>query len=241
LASWEARFNQAAIVHDGAIWIFGGKDSSGMVYKDLWKSPNGHTWELVTDELNNIGSREFSTLASFDNFLWLAGGFHEELGRYYSDLWKSSDGKEWTRILPGSATLSTVLSYSGGILWVQTYFSCPITLEALTSTNGINWTATSVASLAGNSVPLNATIHNNKFWALGVFDPNSGSSQPTTETYSSSDFKSWTCVTPEAPWLPRDNAYCVSFKNKIWLIGGSIQIDHDVFLPLSDVWVSPAE
>ena len=60
-AAWSNRYDHAAVVFKGKMWIFGGYDSSRMkgdtYLEDIWNSTNGKDWTLVTDSAPWKGRR----------------------------------------------------------------------------------------------------------------------------------------------------------------------------------------
>lgn len=110
-AAWSNRYDHAAVAFNGKLWIFGGYDTGqlrGDSYKeDVWNSPDGIEWTLVTDSAPWQGRRGH-TVTVFDDgtgeALYLLGGFevNEQTGyrQYTNDCWKSTDGITWTLIKP---------------------------------------------------------------------------------------------------------------------------------------------
>jgi hypothetical protein len=108
-AAWSNRYDHAAVVFKGKMWIFGGYDSGRMkgdtYLEDIWNSTNGKDWTLVTDSAPWKGRRGH-TVTVFDDgtgeALYLVGGFEvdEATGyrQYTNDCWKSADGITWTQI-----------------------------------------------------------------------------------------------------------------------------------------------
>ncbi len=108
-ADWSNRYDHAAVVFEGKMWIFGGYDPgrlSGDSYlEDVWNSSDGKDWSLVTGDAPWKGRRGH-TVTVFDDgtgeALYLVGGFEvdEKTGyrQYTNDVWRSSNGQEWERM-----------------------------------------------------------------------------------------------------------------------------------------------
>ena len=108
-AEWENRYDHAATVFNGQIWLFGGYNPgrfSGDTYlEDVWKSGDGESWDLVLEKAPWNGRRGHQVVSFNDGTgeaLYLIGGFEvdESSGyrQYTNDVWKSSDGADWEQI-----------------------------------------------------------------------------------------------------------------------------------------------
>lgn len=80
-------------------------------------------------------------------------------------------------------------------------------------------------------------VFDDKMWIVGG-DANQGHYQ--SDIWNSADGKRWNAVQHKAPWGPRVLHYTVSFKNRIWVIGGQtlpqFAKTEDAFY--NDVWCS---
>ena len=81
-AAWSNRYDHAAVVFKGKMWIFGGYDSGRMkgdtYLEDIWNSANGKDWTLVTDSAPWKGRRGHTVTVFNDgtgDALYLIGGF----------------------------------------------------------------------------------------------------------------------------------------------------------------------
>jgi len=91
-------------------------------YCDVWRSPDGITWELVC--VSSVPPRRYQCLAVFDDELWILGGYANGLNR--NDVWHTSDGVIWERLYDSpfaESHASTAWSTSNGL-----YFACGINL-----------------------------------------------------------------------------------------------------------------
>lgn len=102
--AFTARTNPAGVVHNGKLYIIGGKQgvsSSGTTfYNDVWTSTDGATWTQVITG-TNFPARTRHKVISYDGKLWLIGGesYNGTTTTRYSDLWVSEDdGANWTEI-----------------------------------------------------------------------------------------------------------------------------------------------
>ena len=89
------------VVHDSKMWQLG----SGA---DVWNTTDGVKWTCVTKQAP-YGPRTASAIAAYKDKLWLMGGRitkaseppekHYKQFTTFNDVWSSSDGKHWTRVL----------------------------------------------------------------------------------------------------------------------------------------------
>ena len=76
-------------------------------------------------------------------------------------------------------------------------------------------------------------IHNNMMWIIGFID----SANPTIDVWYSPNGTSWTCATTTAPLDMRANFTCVTYNNKIYLLGGS-QYVVSQYVYYNEVWTT---
>lgn len=110
-AEWPNRYGHTAVAYDQKIWIFGGYNP-GVVkgdtyYEDVWSSSDGESWDLVLGKAPWLGRRGHRVTVFNDgsgDAMFLVGGFtvNEETGyrEYANDVWKSTNGKDWTELKP---------------------------------------------------------------------------------------------------------------------------------------------
>lgn len=112
-AEWNDRYDPEVVVFNNKMWVMGGYNpgerKGDAYYQDVWSSADGKSWDLVTDDAPWKGRRGHR-LVNFDDgsgeAMYLIGGFSsdEKSGTrlYNNDVWKSTDGKNWTEIKPNS-------------------------------------------------------------------------------------------------------------------------------------------
>lgn len=107
-----ARTNPAVFVHDGKIYVAGGRNASGTLLNDVWTSSNGSTWtELsVTGKFDPVWAHQ---IVSYNGQLFLLGGYVKDEANadvIQNTMWISEDdGVTWfkadasdPRTLPGN-------------------------------------------------------------------------------------------------------------------------------------------
>ncbi len=90
---------------DGYIYIIGGgyyqtKVGSRIFRNDVYRSPDGFVWELVTANAP-WEPRIYASVASYAGRLWITSGLRPDTdpgGTEVSDIWYSGDGKSWFKL-----------------------------------------------------------------------------------------------------------------------------------------------
>jgi hypothetical protein len=87
----------SVVLHD-KMWILGGgtydtpEFPERRFYNDVWCSPDGENWELVT-ECAPWEPRLYHEVAVFDGRMWVLEGARK--GKNRNDVWYSTDGVDW--------------------------------------------------------------------------------------------------------------------------------------------------
>ena len=131
-APWEQA--SALFSHNGQIW------NVDSVRGEVWISTNGADWTLATKS-PQWTTRVYPQLVSHDGKVWLMGGYtsqpcddclepypyYEGLSNYFNDVWVTSDGIDWTRVVdhaPWSPRALYKTISTGGRMWAFGYPVC---------------------------------------------------------------------------------------------------------------------
>ena len=120
-APWDGRAGLSAVVLGDHLYVLGGSrnDDASIIgvggpprlcYNDVWRSADGIDWELMTDDAP-WAPRAGGSVVAHRGAIWLFGG---EAGftceptpgcepPYFNDVWRTTDGIEWTEVSPGAA------------------------------------------------------------------------------------------------------------------------------------------
>ncbi|MBI5092772.1 MAG: carboxypeptidase regulatory-like domain-containing protein [Candidatus Hydrogenedentes bacterium] len=164
-AQFGARFGHGAVVHGGAMFVFGGFNGSDL--NDVWSSVDGVTWSRVTAAAG-WSPRSNITAVEYNSRIWVLGGYVGGTGAELHDVWSSSDGQTWTQETPGAswgARDSFGLEVYDGRLWVMGGY--PTGSDVWYSSTGSSWTqSTASAEWPARFLPT-ALVFNNKLWIFG--------------------------------------------------------------------------
>lgn len=170
-------------------------------------------------------ARAKTTSLVFDNKLWIFGGGNPDdaVSAPNNDVWSSSDGSTWTRVLesaPWAKRYGHVSVVFDGKMWVMggyggfngsfVYFN-----DVWSSSDGVNWTeVTSTAEWTPRS-SFSGVVFDNQIWILGGCTSLLNCS--SSEVWSSQDGSTWTQNASSVTWGP--NYPSVVFNGKLWGMG----------------------
>jgi hypothetical protein len=92
---WSQRFDHAAVVYNGRMWVMGGRGQiswSGGGLNDVWSSADGVHWVQETANAP-WDPRWHFTVTEYAGRLWLIGGGNADFT--YGDVWSTTDGRDW--------------------------------------------------------------------------------------------------------------------------------------------------
>jgi hypothetical protein len=116
--AWSPRDSGGEVVFKDHMWLLGGVeryfDGDEYLLNDVWYSEDGRDWTQAAGHAP-WSPRAFHTALVFDGKLWVMGG-----GNYWpspsavNDVWSSTDGRRWTRVIehapwPGRIWFSSVV------------------------------------------------------------------------------------------------------------------------------------
>lgn len=221
-APWSPRSYQVAVVHDGKIWLLGGWGAS--MLHDVWYSSDGAQWDQATSTAGWEPRIAHSAL-SYHGKLWVFGGINANFIPL-NDVWSSSDGVQWDEVTaaapwsPRGAQMTVVFHDT---MWLMGGTNSDVWY----STDGLNWdTATTGAEWGSGRQYAGVTVFHDTLWLTGGFPG-------LKEVWYSADARHWTKEPGWPVWRARYGHGCITYDDRIWVMGGSSQDGN-----LSDVWYS---
>lgn len=204
-------------------------------------------WSLATDSAG-WSARDSHVMYAANGAIFLYGGWEDSYVSSPLDLWATTDGKDWTRIISAASPYSDFASVAQafGRHWMVTGWkdgrldTKGPSKEIWSSVDGVNW------SFAGNA-PFSARVgtplvaFNGKLWIFGgtenYFSETTAAFK--NDVWSSTDGVTWERVAEHAPWSPRAFANAAVLGDKLFLVGGGRYgngITSEEFTAESDVW-----
>lgn len=234
-AAWEGRHTAGYAVFADRMWILGGDPIQGYYQPDAWSSADGVNWIEETDVLP-WGSRVLHHTAVLGDTIYVMGGqtlpqftAESEESAFYNDVWSSTDGVNWTRILEeapwtprgligGSAVLHDRIWLLGGGTYdtpdqpERLYYN-----DVWSTADGVSWTLhVSHAPWAPREYH-DVAAFDDRMWVLEGYSPDVGN---RTDVWYSADGENWYEV-PDTPWPARHAASVFVYDGALWVVAGN--------------------
>jgi hypothetical protein len=220
------RDTSEGVVFQDKLWLSNGYYHAGILTRDLWSSPDGINWSLVSDKTPYDGYCEMVT-------------FKDRIWAIKNSIWSSADGKEWKQEL--EETPFGGRGYGELIVHNDKLWQLGSGNDVWSSEDGIQWSQVTDNTPYGDRSATGVASFNGRLWVIGGRlvqkndPPEKGYPDYTTlnDVWSSEDGTNWTQVTEHAPWPPRMWSISEVYDNKLWVIGGFSNVNHE---NLGDVW-----
>lgn len=172
-APWTARYDLAAVVHAGRMWIMGGASAVGLL-SDVWSSLDGIHWAQSTSAAEFGGLRAHAA-ASFRGKMWVYGGEGESSSANRAMVWYSFDGRSWSP--EESPWMKRRMAHQGIVfdsrLWVvggytQSLQEIPKAHSDIWwSKDGITWNLATAFAQFGERFGAVCAAFKNRLWYIG--------------------------------------------------------------------------
>lgn len=244
-APWEPRHCSGYVVHDDRMWIVGGDSNQGHHQQDVWCSSDGIAWEMVTDRVPWAPRAAHHTVA-FQGKIWVMGGqtipkhVHGCPEFFYNDVWNSSDGVHWERVLENAPWTprgmiggnvvfgERIWLLGGGTYETPRHPERRFFNEVWSSADGIEWKRQEPAAPWAPRQYHEVAVYDGRMWVLEGFfqdttpgrngyEPDSGN---RNDVWHSADGQTWHEL-PDTPWAPRHAASVMVYKDALWMITGN--------------------
>lgn len=215
LVPWLEREEIRTTVSDNGIWLLVGKYSNA-AQNGVCHSSDGKTWSLCAADAPWPPRAGF-TAVSFHNRFWLFGG---ECILYFGDIWSSEDGVTWRMDRPNPSCMYDL------------HGEAPVSSEEAKLLEPACWTPRDAHG---------AAVHNGQLFVAGgttCTDCVVESIRLANDVWTSSDAIHWTQLTGAAPWSPRCDFAFLSFKDRLWVIGGETECPFGPSRASDEVWRS---
>lgn len=173
-APWARRYAPGSAAFHGRLWVLGGIRDN-VLYNDVWSSANGVDWTLETDRAPWSPRQLFSLVSVFDDQLWVIGGGITQYHPFkaYNDVWRSPDGRQWTRVTDNAPWPGRIWSSSAvyrNRLWLLGGFQSEPEWRNLNdvwySPDGAQWYALQTPTTWSPRHELSAYVFDDKLWVV---------------------------------------------------------------------------
>ncbi|MEP6765581.1 MAG: hypothetical protein ABJB66_14800 [Gemmatimonadaceae bacterium] len=152
--------------------------------------------------------------------------------------WTSTDGTTWTKsALPFSGTNAAYLPYlkHDGATYVfgshkGNYLKYELDNTVRKTTDYKTWTTVGRSSTLPKLIFYGTASFRGAMWIVGGYD----GKESQSSVWRSTDGLNWTLAVARAPWSPRNGAKTFIFRDRLYIIGGSLIDKPDA----NDVWSS---
>jgi len=238
---WEGRHTAGYVVYKDKMWIVGGDANQRHYQYDVWNSADGRTWTHVNKGTPvPWGPRVLHYTFVFKDKIWILGGqtlpqFAPADHIFYNDLWNTSDGITWTRVVPkapcwphrGMIGGSVVFKNRMWILGGGTYDTPKFPQrkfynDVWSSSDGVNW----------ERHVQNAPWHPRQYHDVAVFDNRmwvmeGWNQRNRNDVWCSANGVNWYEL-PNTPWKPRHAASVFVHDGALWMVAGN-NMESDVW------------
>jgi hypothetical protein len=243
-APFEARDGAGALVYNNAMWLIGGWNPAtpdgfyNTTTNDVWKSTDGLKWTQVKSpsyvdatDPNPLTweSRHCAGYVIYNDEMWIIGGDPNH-NHYQNDIWKSKDGRSWTRVAADVPWRNRAIHHTlvhDGKIWVMGGQTFPNYIEGnqiyyndiWSSTDGINWIQYPNAPWPARGTTIGNVVFNNRMWIIGGA---TYEGKYYNDVWSSEDGTNWTEHVDFAPWKGWQYHNITIFDGKMWIVGGML-------------------
>jgi hypothetical protein len=175
---------------NGKLTIYGGEQCSGPPLNDVWTSSDGVTWSQAQNAPWSGRGMQLNSCVDGNGNMWMLGGSNEGTRRAFNEVWKTSDGINWTLVnesAPWSGRFWHTVAWFDDKMWLMGgmatgtemndvwYSEDGITWKELKTTTG-NWPY-------GSRHAQSSTVFDNALWYMcGINTNNAWKIINTTST-----------------------------------------------------------
>ena len=184
-------------------------------------------WERVAGPCA-FSIRDTAEPVVFQDKMWLSNGYEKE-GTLIRDLWQSSDGAVWNRVMDDTPYdgYSEMAVYRDK-LWA-------VKGSVWNSEDGLAWKQVSAQTPFGVRGYGELVVFKDRLWQLG-----SGK-----DVWHTADGATWDCAQSDAPYGDRYGSAVTAYRGQLWLMGGATRQPGDPpekhypnYTTHHDVWCS---
>ncbi|MER3376366.1 MAG: hypothetical protein RIM83_17130 [Allomuricauda sp.] len=225
--------------------VIASDDKGNSIASEIFSFSTRKFQETLVTSNAAFSTRTEHSLIEFNGKLWVIGGYHAANGSVngglLNDVWSSTDGVNWTEVVPNNSPESfipredhTTVVFQNKIWVIGGGGINGLLNDVWSSPDGITWTQeTDNAGFVGRRAHI-SLVFNDRIWMIGGEDGNFA----YNDVWSSSDGIEWEVETNNAAFSPRFMHSSAVFQEKIWVIGGINSNQGSGVGNLNDVWSS---
>ena len=238
---WEGRHTAGYVVYRDKMWIVGGDANQGHHQFDVWNSSDGKSWSYVNKgKPVPWGPRALHYTLVHNDRIWVIGGqsmpqFTREKEAFYRDIWTTTDGINWTQVIPEEPFWPQRGMIGGNVvfkgrMWVLgggTY-DTPQTPQrkffndVWSSADGVKWQSHTQSAPWAPRQYHEVAVFDDRMWVLEGYGRGN-----RNDVWHSADGVNWYEL-PGTPWNTRHAASVYVHDNALWMVAGNNM--------QSDVW-----
>ena len=241
-AAFTARNNHKVVIQNNKLWLAGG--SSDGNNREIWSSVDGVNWVTESSSVPFLPQGYFGMVVYKDRFLangGISGSVNGQFVGLSDILWTSADGKSWAN--SGTSPFGerfghSFLEFKDKIWLVGGASDKPDSVWS--SNDGLKWDLQTPKAGFGTQISAGVLVYKNELFLLAGHTPREAFGGRTNEVWSSPDGINWREIIKNAAFSPRTGHQAVTFKDKIFLIGGDSGIGtrRDIDVLKNEIWTS---
>ncbi len=98
IPGYDKRNNVNYAYAGNSLYLFGGEKCSGTPSNEVWQSNDGISWNQLPDAPWQARGMQVNSCVDNTGQMWMLGGSNEASRRSYNEVWKTSDGINWTLV-----------------------------------------------------------------------------------------------------------------------------------------------
>ena len=212
-APFSPRDTAEGVVFNDKMWLSNGYGAGNVLTRDLWSSPDGENWTLVSDKTPYDG---YAEMVVYQEKIWAIKG----------TVWNSADGANWTQV--SEKTPFGVRGYGEIVVHDGKMWHLGSGPDVWWTTDGAQWTCAVQNAPFGNRYGSGVASFQGKLWLMGgalshsTDPPEKHYPKYTTcnDVWYSTDGATWTRLAEPAPWEERMWTVATVYAGRLWLIGG---------------------
>jgi len=230
------RRNHQVVEYKGQLWLIGGESGMYEYKNDIWTSKDGIYWTEV-DVKEPFPERVNHQVTVFKGKIWVIGGYgSSSTGR---SVWSSKDGKVWTEEIHEAAfparDMHQLVAFKDKMWIIAGQKGSTRFADVWSSPDGVTWTQVGDLADSGFRARMlhEAAVYAGRMWVTGGYVEGYGA---VNDVWYTKDGVEWKQAAESADFVGRLGHQMVSFKGKLWIIGGT-----DNQVARNDIWYSNAK